>query len=329
MSWHPAKFIEKAQHFSQLSHEQSDVQLSSLLNAIVVEFLVRACVASISPYLLACSKSRAKGAVFVHSGSGDPPSMSAGEVLDHCVKLYPQDFDENIKQLCLRLFNARNSDLHSASCPWVKPGNQLLHATSYVVIFACIKILNVTPEEFFDEHIEVARDYVENYNSELQRRWEKHLRDATAALAKLTPEEVMQRVAAMASVQERPEAAIRPCPACTNKGVLGFKVRMFPPKFDASSGLLVLQGHRLPIAFQCPVCELKVMGNSLLRQGNMGEVEPYESDVPAIDLLTREQALEQIGERFGLRDLLSQDDHDALMDGIGMRDHYDNWRDDD
>lgn len=323
MSWYPKALIEKAARFSELALTHPDVAHASLLNSFAVELLCRACLANITPYLLASSRHRKDGAIYIKHGSGSPPSLDSNEVLSQCVALVP-GFDK-VSAICDTLAKTRNADLHSGENPWTKPQAQNLRMQSYVAIGACLAILSVSLDDFFGPHAETAREYIDGYRLKLSKHWNALLSEARRVYIDLSGEETARRVGLTLSLYpyEKPEVALRPCPACTQTGVMNFKLRMLAPSFNQDDGYVVQQGHRTPIAFRCHVCGLILNGSGILCEVNMGEVEPFASETAAIDFLTRAQAIEQIAERFDRTELLSDEQRELLKDGIQMRDYHD------
>ena len=55
----------------------------------------------------------------------------------------------------------------------------------------------------------------------------------------------------------------------------------------------------------------------------MSEVEVFELTSSAIDALTKEQALEQIAERFESTEFWSDEERELLMEGMHSREYYD------
>ena len=321
MSWFPQDLIAKAKHFSHLALLQSDTAHSSLLNSFAVELLCRACLANISPYLLTSSNDRLRGAVYIKSGSGSARSLDSSDVIKQCETLIPSF--ANVASYVKSIADARNADLHSAESPWTKTGSQRLRVLSYVVIGACLEILSVDVDDFFGLQADIAREYIEDFNKSVQTVWDSRLYEARGVYKRLSIEEFETRIGLMAvSPYEKPEVARRACPACSQTGVMTFKVRMFATNFEPETGCVTQELHRTPISFQCQICDLKV-GSSLLCEVGMSEVEVFELTSSAIDALTREQALEQIPERFESTEFLSDEERELLMEGMHSREYYD------
>lgn len=277
---------------------------------------------------MASSKDRTNGAVYAKTGvklkEDFAKSLDTWQVVEQCDRLIPEFKD--VVDKCNKVIYARNADVHSSERPWA---NNNLWVDAYLVIDACLKILGESPEDFFGDHADAAKEVLDSYNERLNDVWVSLQGQAIGRLKKPSPEEIERRHQAFLSNAHPEGSELRPCPVCERQGVLMFRRRSLEPRFDAESGDVIQTGHKIPAYFSCSVCGLDVVGSRLLGEAKLGDPEYFEEPIPALDALTEKQAHEQINERFRWQDLADEEDLELYHDGLSARDYFDSMRYDD
>lgn len=330
---------EKARAFAQEAHMQTQLPLRLLMFSLSVELLARAALAKIHPLLLCGGEKHddRRNAIIAllngERGNKNARSIPTVEVMQRFAMLYPEAWDNDTRDAFTHLKDARNMDLHTGDDPWTIISSAKWHEYFYLLARQGTTALGVSLEDFLADEVTTANEYLQAREAGIETNIKEVLGRAKGRFDKATPEQKESLLGAAARKIEQilrdAPGDTRACPVCSHTGVLFSKIlSASPPRIE--DGAIFQDERRLPIRFICPVCELNLEGNPMLRHVGLGEIDLHPTEVSPFEFLGISG--EMIREHVDPVDLLSSDDREALREGHSIRQAYEDieyqaWKD--
>lgn len=272
--WSSDALLAKAQRYAQemLSFDRDEWQFG-LLSTFVLEFLLRAALARVSPALLADPKDW-NNTLFALGHSPKalkflPKSIDTSSVLARLRDILP-DFTTELEGFAAQHINRRNEELHAGSTPldplptqWLSgfylTAQVLLREFGYDLAF----IVGDEEAEFANRIIEASRDKsaqaVTKAVSAHKTVWESKDSEEKARL---------ERQAAVWATRQAGHRV--KCPACASDALVSGSAVTAPLR-RLEEDLIVETQTYLPSKFECVACQLKIAGLSQLTACGLGE----------------------------------------------------------
>jgi len=271
--WSSDALLAKAQRYAQemLSLDRDNWQFG-LLSTFVLEFLLRAALARVSPVLLADAKDWNN--VYFALGHSPkalkflPKSIDTNSVLARLRDILP-DFTTELEGFAAQHINRRNEELHAGSTPFDPLSTEWLagfYSTAQVLLKTFGNDLDFLvgdeEKEFANQLIEASRDKSAQAMTKAVNAhktvWESKSSEEKAKLER------------QASVWATRQAGHRvKCPACESDALV-FGSAVTAPLRRLEGDLIVESQNYLPSKFECVACQLKIAGLSQLTACGLG-----------------------------------------------------------
>jgi len=285
--WSRESLFAKAQLYAEAMFDHQDTNWQfGLWSAFVLEMLIRAAVANVSPVLLADNKDWNN---LLHAL--DKPSKKAKFIaksasitdLIQRVEDLSDGFTREHSSFCASHIARRNSEVHSGSMPFENIGTSSWLPMFYTVCEILTKTIGESLESLFgDETADQAREEI----GALKDGTSNAVKDTIVEHKKVwdgkTADEKEQARKQAATVALRHYGHRVPCPACGSTGLLLGKAAGEARREVVDDGITERQVMR-PESFQCVACQLKISGYSKLLASGLGDTYIATSHYDAIE----------------------------------------------
>jgi len=271
--WSSDALLAKAQRYAQemLSFDRDDWQFG-LLSTFVLEFLLRAALARVSPTLLADAKDW-NNTYFALGHSPKalrflPKSIDTNSVLTRLRDILP-DFTTELEGFSAQHISRRNEELHAGATPFDSLSTDWLsgfYSTAQVLLksfgYELAFLVGTEEEEFADQLIEASRDKSAQAVSKAV--------NAHKTVWEAKSSEDKTKLERQASVWATRQAGHRvKCPACASDALI-FGSAVTAPLRRLDGDLIIETQSYLPSKFECVACQLKIAGLSQLTACGLG-----------------------------------------------------------
>ena len=246
-----------------------------LWSTFVMEFLARAALASVSPVLLADSRSGWENIYFALGESPTkskftPKSIVVTEVFNRLESIFP-GFTSGDQDAAIVHVARRNEELHTGGLPCDRLGTSEWLPGFYKACRAILDVMAESLEDLFGPEEAVAAiqliDAAEDKSGQAvrerihahQQRWNGH-----------TSEE-REQASLQAGVWATKQDGHRvDCPACGSAAIVTGSA-ISPPHTELKDGDVTETQQFLPSKFECVACALKISGLSSLMAAGVGD----------------------------------------------------------
>jgi hypothetical protein len=272
--WSREAFLSKALRYSETMQacDRDDWQFG-FWSSLLLEHLVRATLAGISPTLVAESKDWNN--IYYALGYQPttpkfrPHSAPTSALLDRVHSLVPE-FTREMLGFCAEHTNRRNEELHSGACPYDVLGSSHWQPMFYASCDALLRAMGLTLNDIFgDDETETARTQILSIAD-------------TAALAVRGEVARFVTIWADKSEEEREELSLQAhtwasrtighrvrCPSCRSRAIVHGTPQGAPTK-RIEEDMIVERQTMLPSIFLCVACGLRIAGFSKLNACGLG-----------------------------------------------------------
>ena len=275
--WSTDALLAKAQKFAEpLADLTRDDWRFGLWSAFVLELLLRAALARVSPVLLAAAdKGDWQQLYFALGYTPTAPKFLARSIgtreLMQRLKAVDRRFTPEIESACAKVLEARNEELHTGGAPFISAGPSSWLPGYYEACDTLLGFMGKKLEYLFSEQEAAAA-----------RALVKASRDSSANAIKKTIEahwktwndldseeqEVLTEQAAIWAT--RYDGHRVRCPACESTALV-FGSPAGAPRRTLSAGQIMEKQDFLPARFECVACGLKMSGLSQLTAAGVGD----------------------------------------------------------
>lgn len=285
--WSKESLFAKAQLYAEVMFEHQDNNWQfGLWSAFVVEMLVRAAVANVSPVLLADSKDwnnllhaldrPTKKQKFVAK------SASITELIQKVEEL-ADGFTREHSNFCVSQVARRNSEVHSGNMPFENLGTSSWLPSFFTVSQILANEIGESLESLFGNEVaERAKEEISALKDDTANAVKGTITAHKTVWGDKTSEEQEQAREQAATVSLRHYGHRVNCPACGSKALLQGKAAGEAKKEVSDDGIIERQVMR-PETFQCVACGLKINGYSKLRAADLGDTYISTSHYDAIE----------------------------------------------
>lgn len=285
--WSKEALFAKAQRYVERMLEKDPLDWEfSFWSALILEMLIRASLAKISPTLVANGSdwNNLYYAIGLTPNQKKfvPKSANISELVKRVESVYPHFTLESL-DFCLKHIDRRNRELHSGSLAFdeLRPSQWL--AKFYLV---CDVLLNEIDEKletlFGSEHAKEAKKHI----ATLEKDNVKSVRKIIAAhelIWKSKPVDEQSNLSKQAETLATRFGGHRVnCPACKSVALLQGQASGAPRKVIDDVGVIEKQAM-LPASFQCTACGLKISGYSKLAACDLGDIYTSTSHYSAVE----------------------------------------------
>jgi len=285
--WSKDSLFAKAQLYAEVMFEHQDNNWQfGLWSAFVIEMLVRATVANVSPVLIADSKDwnnllhaldkPTKKQRFVAK------SAPISELIQRVEDL-ANGFTREHSNFCASHVARRNSEVHSGNMPFENIGTASWLPSFFTVCQILASEIGESLESLFGRDIaEQAKEEIEAQKDDTANVVKGTISAHKTVWGDKTPEEQEQAQKQAATVSLRHYGHRVNCPACGSTALLQGKAAGEVKKEISDDGIIERQVMR-PETFQCVACGLKINGYSKLRAVGLGDTYISTSHYDAIE----------------------------------------------
>jgi hypothetical protein len=285
--WSKESLFAKAQLYAEVMFENQDNNWQfGLWSAFVVEMLVRAAVANVSPVLLADSKDwnnllhaldkPTKKQKFVAK------SASITELIQRVEDLI-DGFTREHSNFCASQVARRNSEVHSGNMPFENLGTSSWLPSFFTVSQILANEIGESLESLFGNEVaEQAKEEISALKDDTANTVKGTITAHKTVWRDKTPEEQEQARQQADTVSLRHYGHRVNCPACGSTALLQGKAAGEAKKEVSDDGIIERQVMR-PEKFQCVACGLRINGYSKLRAANLGDTYISTSHYDAIE----------------------------------------------
>ena len=305
--WSKESLFAKAQLYAEemFEHQDNNWQFG-LWSAFVIEMLVRATVANVSPVLLADSKDwnnllhalekPTKKQKFVAK------SASITELIQRAEDL-TDGFTREHSNFCASHIARRNSEVHSGNMPFENLGTSSWLPSFFTVSQILANEIGESLESLFGNEVaEQAKEEIEALKDDASNAVKATIAAHKTVWGDKTSEEQEQARKQAATVSLRYYGHRVNCPACGSTALLQGKAAGEAKKEVSDDGIIERQVMR-PETFQCVACGLKINGFSKLRAADLGDTYISTSHYDAIEYFDVD-----LDER--IRDMMADDNNE-------------------
>ena len=273
--WSKESLFAKAQLYAEVMFEHQDTNWQfGLWSTFVVEMLVRATIANVSPVLLADSKDwnnllhaldrPIKKQKFVAK------SASITELIQRVEEL-TNGFTREHSNFCASQVARRNSEVHSGNMPFENLGTSSWLPSFFTVSQILANEIGESLESLFGNKVaEQAKEEISALEDDTANVVKDTITAHKTVWSDKTSKEQDQAREQAATVSLRHYGHRVNCPACGSKALLQGKAAGEAKKQVSDNGIIERQVMR-PEMFQCVACGLKINGYSKLRAANLGD----------------------------------------------------------
>lgn len=285
--WSKESLFAKAQLYAEVMFEHQDNNWQfGLWSAFVVEMLVRAAVANVSPVLLADSKDwnnllhaldkPTKKQKFVAK------SASITELIQRVEDLI-DGFTREHSNFCASQVARRNSEVHSGNMPFENLGTSSWLPSFFTVSQILANEIGESLESLFGNEVaEQAKEEISALKDDTANTVKGTIVAHRTVWGDKTPEEQEQARKQADTVSLRHYGHRVKCPACGSTALLHGKAAGEAKKEVSDNGVIEKQVMR-PETFQCVACGLRISGYSKLRAADLGDTYISTSQYDAIE----------------------------------------------
>lgn len=285
--WSKESLFAKAQLYAEVMFEHQDNNWQfGLWSAFVVEMLVRATVANVSPVLLADSKDwnnllhaldkpTKKQKFVAKSASITELIQRVGDLTD--------GFTREHSNFCASQVARRNSEVHSGNMPFENLGTSSWLPNFFTVSQILANEIGESLESLFGNEVaEQAKEEIAALKDDTANAVKDMIAAHKTVWGDKTPEEQEQARKQAATISLRCYGHRVDCPACGSTALLQGKAAGEAKKEVSDDGIIERQVMR-PETFQCVACGLKINGYSKLRAAELGDTYIATSHYNAIE----------------------------------------------
>lgn len=285
--WSKEALFAKAQLYAEVMFEHQDNNWQfGLWSTFVVEMLVRAAVANVSPVLLADSKDwnnllhaldrPTKKQKFVAK------SAPITELIQRVEEL-ADGFTREHSNFCAIQVTRRNSEVHSGNMPFENLGTSSWLPSFFTVSQILANEIGESLESLFGKKVaEQAKEEISALKDDTANAVKDTITAHKTVWGDKTSEEQEQAREQAATVSLRHYGHRVNCPACGSKALLQGKAAGETKKEVSDDGIIERRVMR-PETFQCVACGLKINGYSKLRAADLGDTYISTSHYDAIE----------------------------------------------
>lgn len=273
--WSKEALLAKAQRYAEVMLEQQrDEWQFGFWSSLVLEHLVRAAVANISPALLADGKDWNN--IYYALGHApttpkfQPRSAKTSDLLTRLAAILPE-FTRELLNFSVEHINRRNEELHSGACPYDSFGTASWQPKFYAACEVLLKAVGMQLKDLLgEEEARAARTQIASL-TDAAAKAVKGTISAYAAVWKEKGSREREALAAQALAwATRHDGHRVVCPACGSQAFVTGTPQA-PPVTKVEGDLIVERQAMLPALFQCVACELKIAGFSKLQACGLGD----------------------------------------------------------
>jgi len=285
--WSQESLFSKAQIYAEVMLEHQDTNWQfGLWSAFVLEMLIRATVANISPVLIADNKDwnnllyaldkPIKKSKFVAK------SASISDLIQRLEDLI-NDFTREHANFCVHHVERRNSELHSGNMPFENLGSSSWVPNFFTVCDVLTKEIDESLESLFGTDIaNQANEEIEAFKDDTAKAVKGTIAAHKAVWKEKTTAEKEQATTQANTVMLRHYGHRIQCPACESTGLLLGKA-IGEVKREINDPKIIEKQVMRPESFQCIACGLKINGYSKLLTSGLGDTYLSTSTFDAIE----------------------------------------------
>ncbi len=271
MSWNKDDLLTKAKlYFSRAASEDRESEYFALLYSFGLEFLVRSCVASKNPVLLAAPDQNSQENLLAAIGeipfSPKVKSLETSKVIELCKRLY-SEFTPEDATLCRTIVNGRNEELHTGSLafesyPFSSWMNGFYECLNHISSILQIELDEILGSEEAGIAKEALKEKKEGVESAVKNTIAAH-KKVFSALSEKEKGERKAKADKSAKIMAYKKRHIVTCPSCEGRALL--EGEPFGKEVvTEEDGELISRISVAPTAFECTACGLKLTGISEL-----------------------------------------------------------------
>jgi len=296
--WSSDALLAKAQKSAESLQEltQDDWRFG-LWSSFVLELLLRAALARVSPALLAASD---KGDwQQLYFALGHPPtakkfvarSIGTHEVMTRLKGIY-KEFTPELESACTKVLESRNEELHTGGTPFISAGTSSWLPGFYAACDTLLSLLGGKLEYLFGDDAAAARALVKASQDESAKAIKKTVAAHERSWEAVDSEEqaVLRERAAVWATRQAGHRV--PCPACGSTALV-FGSPAGAPRRTISEDHITEKQDFLPAKFECVACGLKISGLSHLAAAGVGDGFTSTSVYEAAELYAQEPEFEE------------------------------------
>ena len=285
--WSSESLYAKAQLYAEamFDHQDSGWQFG-LWSAFVLEMLIRAIVANVSPVLLADTRDwnnllhalgkPSKKSKFV------PKSASITELIQRVEDLC-EGFSREHSNFCASHVARRNSEVHSGNMPFENLGTSTWLPMFYTVCDILTSEIGESLETLFgDETAKRAREEIDALKDDTAKTVKVTITAHKTVWDEKTEEEKEQARKQAATVALRHYGHRVQCPACQSTALVNGKAVGEARREVDDDGIIERQVMQ-PQSFSCVACGLKISGYSKLLASGLGDTYISTSHYDALE----------------------------------------------
>ncbi len=285
--WSQESLFSKAQIYAEVMLEHQDTNWQfGLWSAFVLEMLIRATVANISPVLIADNKDwnnllyaldePIKKSKFVAK------SASISDLIQRLEDLI-NDFTREHANFCVHHVERRNSELHSGNMPFENLGSSSWVPNFFTVCDVLTKEIDESLESLFGTDIaNQANEEIEAFKDDTAKAVKGTIAAHKAVWKEKTTAEKEQATSQANTVMLRHYGHRIQCPACESTGLLLGKA-IGEVKREINDLKIIEKQVMRPESFQCIACGLKINDYSKLLTSGLGDTYISTSTFDAIE----------------------------------------------
>ena len=284
----------------------------ALFSAFVLEYVLRAALARISPALLAQTDDWRNIHYALHMENTNrrksPKSVPIAEVIKRLSELLPV-FTKEMSDFCFEHMNRRNEELHTGASS-VEIPDKTWAAQFYRVCEVLLRFVESDLDLLLPDPAP-ARRMIEGLNEEAAKTARKDVEAHKLVWKKKTDDEKSAAMNRAGQWATRNRGHRVPCPSCDTEALL-FGEASGPVAQELNGDVIVTKRRMLPTEFACRACDLRISGFSKLLGCGLGieytvtsEFSPEEH----FELYTPEEVEEarEEGRRENWRNLMEED----------------------
>lgn len=276
-TWNAEALFAKALRYSEKMHESDPNSWEQLLwSSLMLEFLLRAALANVSPILIADTTNKIWSHLYVSLGFDpfeekySPKSIATSVVISRLLKIVPE-FNKEIESFCSRHIGHRNAELHSGDNPFDGMAESDWLPDFYRTTLVLLKSVGLKLEDFFEENVASTAGKLIEAAADEKAKEAKGIVKAHKKVWEAKPAEEQEKLQNSAKVWAMKQDGHRvDCPACGSKSLL-FGDSVSPPKRKLKDNVIEESLEMLPTHYECVACELKIKGLSRLSAVGLGD----------------------------------------------------------
>jgi hypothetical protein len=273
--WSSDALLSKAQKYAEamVEHTKDDWRFG-LWSSLVLELLLRAALAKVSPALLA-DKGDWNNVYYAlgHTPMGSkfvPKSIPVLEVAHRLESVY-KEFTPEVKNACIKRMTARNEELHTAGAPFHGVGTSSWLPAFYEGCEVLLGILGTDLVYLFGrDEAAVASEMIRASKDESAKSIRKTIEEHKNAWEALRDGDRSKLSIQAVVWAARHEGHRVKCPACGRAALVTGSAAGLPRRTFAGDQITVRQEF-LPAKFECVACSLKITGLSHLTAAGLGD----------------------------------------------------------